>query len=34
MAPVFVFPGEHEMEAIAAGILRVYRGEEKEKEYS
>jgi butyrate kinase len=34
MAPVFVFPGEHEMEAIAAGILRVYRGEEKKKEYS
>jgi len=34
IAPVFVYSGEHEMEAIAAGILRVYRGEEKEKEYS
>jgi butyrate kinase len=34
IGPVFVYPGEHEMEAIAQGILRVYRGEEKEKEYS
>lgn len=33
IAPVFVYPGEHEMEAITAGILRVYRNEEKEKEY-
>ncbi len=33
IAPILVFPGEHEMEAIAKGILRVYRGEEMAKEY-
>ena len=29
IAPVEVVPGEHEMEALAKGILRVIRGEEK-----
>ncbi len=33
IAPVFVFPGELEMEAMAEGILRVLRGDEKVKEY-
>jgi len=30
---IFVFPGEHEMEAMAAGALRVLRGTEQAKEY-
>lgn len=28
LAPVKIFPGEHEMEALAAGALRILRGEE------
>lgn len=34
MAPVIVMPGEFEMEALAAGALRVLRGEEPAKEYT
>lgn len=30
---VFVYPGEHEMESLALGALRVLRGEEEPKEY-
>jgi butyrate kinase len=30
---IFVYPGEHEMEALARGALRVLRGEEKAKQY-
>ncbi|HVP56911.1 MAG TPA: butyrate kinase, partial [bacterium] len=30
---VFVYPGEHEMEALAEGALRVLRGEEAAREY-
>lgn len=30
---IFVYPGEHEMEAMALGALRVLRGEEVPKEY-
>ncbi|MFZ1946648.1 MAG: butyrate kinase [bacterium] len=30
---VFVYPGEHEMESLAQGALRVLRGEETAKEY-
>ena len=30
---VFVYPGEHEMESLALGALRVFRGEEEPKEY-
>jgi butyrate kinase len=33
LAPVFVFPGEQEMRALALGALRVLSGEEKPKEY-
>ena len=33
IAPVMVYPGEDEMEALALGALRVLRGEEKAKEY-
>src|SRR5512136_2091979 len=33
IAPVFVFPGEDEMEAMAAGALRILRGEETPREY-
>lgn len=33
IAPVRIFPGEHEMIALAQGALRVLRGEEKAKEY-
>ncbi|MBN2410109.1 butyrate kinase [candidate division KSB1 bacterium] len=33
IAPVFVFPGEMEMEAMAEGVLRIFRGEEDVKEY-
>ena len=33
LAPVFVFPGEDEMEAMAAGALRILRGEETPREY-
>ncbi len=30
---IFVYPGEHEMESLALGALRVLRGEEAAKEY-
>jgi butyrate kinase len=33
LAPVFILPGEFEMEALALGTLRVLRGEEKPKTY-
>jgi len=33
IAPVFVYPGEDEMLALALGALRVLNGEEKPKEY-
>jgi butyrate kinase len=33
IAPVFVYPGEDEMSALAEGALRVLRGVEKAKEY-
>jgi butyrate kinase len=33
IAPVLVFPGEDEMEALTLGALRVMSGEEKAKEY-
>ena len=34
LAPVFAYPGEFEMEAMANGVLRVLRGEEKAKTYT
>ena len=33
IAPVFVYPGENEMESLAANALRVIRGEVEVKEY-
>jgi butyrate kinase len=33
IAPLLVYPGEHELEALALGALRVLRGEEESKEY-
>ena len=33
LAPVEVYPGECEMEALNAGALRMLRGEEKAKDY-
>jgi len=33
IARIFIYPGEMEMEALAAGALRVLKGEEKYKEY-
>jgi butyrate kinase len=33
LAPVFILPGEFEMEALALGALRVLRGEEKPRSY-
>lgn len=33
IAPVVIYPGEDEMEALAAGALRVLRGEEEAKNY-
>lgn len=33
IAPVTILPGEHEMEALAAGGLRVLRGEESVRDY-
>ena len=33
IAPVFIFPGEDELEALAMNVLRVARGEEVAKEY-
>ena len=34
IAPVRAYPGEFEMEALAAGALRALRGEETIKEYT
>jgi butyrate kinase len=34
IAPVYVYPGEDEMRALAEGALRVLRGEEEAREYS
>ena len=34
IAPVYAYPGEFEMEAMAAGTIRVLNGEEKAKEYT
>jgi len=34
IAPMFIYPGEDEMEGLVMGVLRVLRGEEEEKEYS
>lgn len=34
IAPVYAYPGEFEMEAMAAGALRVLRGKEQAKRYS
>lgn len=33
IAPVFVYPGENELESLAAGVLRYFRGEEALKTY-
>ena len=33
LGKVVVYPGENELEALALGVLRVLRGEEKEEEY-
>lgn len=33
IAPVFAYPGEFEMEAMAAGVIRVLEGKEELKEY-
>ncbi|WP_449185966.1 butyrate kinase [Zhurongbacter thermophilus] len=33
IAPIYVYPGEMEMEALALGALRVLKGEEEAKEY-
>ncbi len=33
LAPVFIFPGENELESLALGALRVLRGEEGAKKY-
>jgi len=34
IAPVIVYAGEFEMEALAAGALRVLRGDEEPKTYT
>lgn len=34
IAPIAVYPGEFELEALASGALRVLRGEERAKEYT
>ena len=34
IAPVYAYPGEFEMEAMAAGAIRVLKGEEELKEYT
>ena len=34
IAPIIIYPGEHELEALALGALRVLRGEEEPREYS
>lgn len=33
IAPVYVYPGENELESLAAGVLRYFRGEEELKKY-
>ena len=33
LGPLFVYPGEREMEALAFGALRVLRGEEQARSY-
>lgn len=33
LSPVHVYPGEREMEALALGVLRILKGEEREKNY-
>ena len=33
IAPIMVFPGENEMEALAWGAIRVLAGEEEAREY-
>jgi len=33
IAPVTVYPGEDELQALAEGVLRVLRGEEPAREY-
>jgi len=33
LGPIYVYPGENEMEALAMGVLRVLNGEEQIKEY-
>jgi butyrate kinase len=33
IAPVYIFPGEQEMKALAMGALRVLKGEESAKTY-
>jgi butyrate kinase len=33
IAPIYVYPGEDEMEGLVMGVLRVVNGEEEEKEY-
>jgi butyrate kinase len=33
IAPVFSYPGEDEMQALAEGALRVLHGEEKAQDY-
>ncbi len=34
LAPIHIYPGEHEMQALAEGGLRILRGEEPAKEFS
>lgn len=34
IAPVYVYPGSYETEALASGVLRVLKGEEEAKEYT
>ena len=33
LAPICIYPGEHEMQALAEGGLRILRGEEQAKEF-
>lgn len=34
IAPVYAYPGEYELEAMAAGAIRVFNGQEQPKEYT
>ena len=34
LAPVYVYAGEFEMEAMVRGVIRVLNGKEQEKEYT